>query len=130
MSDISSNSLTPTEKMCRIDAHLSHVWMVRTFLKHSDEAIEEDELRSIQRTLYDVMLAMGPTWKAQDPEAYLRQIRKKLSKLRAASEQFIQLQPEISTHTNFQMAAQSLRQAILEIETTIQTVTDQGLAHE
>ena len=51
MSDMPPNLLTPTEKMCRIDAMLSHVWMVRTFLKHSDEAIEEDELQIIQRTL-------------------------------------------------------------------------------
>jgi cob(I)alamin adenosyltransferase len=124
MSNIPSNTQTSADTMRHIDALLSHVWMVRTFLKHSDEAIEEDELQRIQRTLYDVMLAMGPTWKAQEPEAYLRQMRKKLSKLRAASEQFIQLQPEISSHTNFQMAAQSLRQAVLEIETTIQTVTE------
>jgi cob(I)alamin adenosyltransferase len=109
--------------MRRIDAMLSHVWMVRTFLKHSDEALEEDELRDVQRTLYDVMLALGPAWQAQEPDAYLRQMRKKMGRLRAASEQFTQIQPEISTHTNFQMAAQSLRQAVLEIETTLKEST-------
>ena len=109
--------------MRQIDALLSHVWMVRTFLKHSDEALEEDNLRGVQRALYDVMLALGPAWQAQEPNAYLRQMSKKLGRLRAASEQFTLLQPEISTHTNFQMAAQSLRQAVLEIEKTLQVVS-------
>jgi len=104
------------EAMQQIEALLSHVWMVRTFLKHSDEAEEEEELCDVQRTLYDVLLAMGPAWRAQDPDAYLRQMRKKQGRLIAATEQFTQLQPEISTHTNFQMAVQSLHQAVHEIE--------------
>ena len=36
--------MTPEDVMCRVDALLSHVWMVRTFLKHSEEAEEDEEL--------------------------------------------------------------------------------------
>jgi cob(I)alamin adenosyltransferase len=102
--------------MQRIDTVLSHVWMVRAFLKHSEEAEEDDELREVHRTLYDYMLALGGPLKAGDAEAYLKQARKKLSKLRKATELFLEIQPEVSTHTNFQMAAQSLKTAVAKID--------------
>lgn len=101
--------------MHRIDALLAHVWMVRTFLKHSEEAEEDDELRDVHRALYDYLLALGESWKAQDADAYLRQAKKKYSKLRRATDQFCTIQPEISSHTNFQMAAASLRTAVDQI---------------
>jgi len=66
----------------RIDELCSHLWMVRTFLKHSEEH-EEDE--------------------------------KKLRKLKNADELFQEIQPEISSHTNFQMAAVSLRLTVAQI---------------
>lgn len=101
--------------MCRIDAELSHVWMVRTFLKHCDEAEVEEQLQDIQRMLYDAMHALGSPWQQQDAEAYLRQIRKKFAKLRQTADQFEEIQPEISTHTNFRMAALSLHEAVRRI---------------
>ena len=42
-----------TDLMQRIDALLSHVWMVRTFLKHSEEAEDDERLCVVQRDLYD-----------------------------------------------------------------------------
>lgn len=102
--------------MQHVDALLSHVWMVRTFIKHSEELEDDPELSDVQRTLYDFMLALGTAWKAQDAEAYLRQAKKKLSKLRQATNDFEELQPEVSTHMNFQMAVRSLKQAVEEIE--------------
>lgn len=101
--------------MHRVDELLSHVWMVRTFLKHSEEAEEDDELMEIVRELYDYTLALGAPWNEKNAAEYLKQARKKLAKLRAATEHFEKLQPEISTHTNFQMAARSLRAAVGEI---------------
>lgn len=101
--------------MARLDALLSHVWMVRTFLKHSEEAEEDDELAEVHRTLYDYAHALGPASKSGDTETYLKQAKKKLSKLKQATELFLEIQPEISSHTNFQMAAQSLRAAVTEI---------------
>ena len=108
-------TLSPDDLMYRIDTLLSHVWMVRTFLKHSEEAEEDDELCEVHRALYDFTLALGGPLKARDAEAYLKQAKKKYSKLRKATELFLEIQPEISWHTNFQMAATSLKSAVDEI---------------
>ncbi|MEL7497987.1 MAG: amidohydrolase [Planctomycetota bacterium] len=106
---------TEAERVAEIDGVLSHVWMVRTFLKHSEEAEEDDELREVHRVLYDYMLALGGPLKDGDHAKYLKQAKKKLKKLKAADELFQEIQPEISSHTNFQMAATSLRRAIKRV---------------
>jgi len=109
----------PTSSMQRIDALLSHVWMVRTFLKHSEEAEDDDDLCDVHRALYDYMLALGAPLQERDETAYFKLARKKLSKLKKAVELFDEIQPEISSHTNFQMAALSLRTAVAEVETLL-----------
>ena len=116
------------EAMQRIDLLLSHVWMVRTFLKHSDEAITDDELRDVHRGLYDYMLALGKPWKNQDAAAYIKQAKKKLRKLMVAVNLFDEIQPEISDHTNFKMARRSLNAAVSEIRQIVKsaTATDHG----
>ena len=108
--------MTTDERMQRIDALVAHMWMVRTFLKHSEEAEEDDELRDVHRVLYDFMLSLGEAWTAQDAEAYLRQANKKLAKCRQAVELFEEIQPDVSAHMNFKMARSSLRTAFNEIE--------------
>ncbi|MBB74130.1 MAG: amidohydrolase [Planctomycetaceae bacterium] len=104
--------MTNESLMHQIDTLLSHVWMVRTFLKHSEEAQEDDELREVHRGLYDYMLALGGPYRDKDEQAYLKQARKKLTKLRRTVDLFLEVQPEISSHTNFLMAAQSLSAAV------------------
>jgi hypothetical protein len=69
------------------------------------------------------MLALGPPLQAGDADAYLKQVRKKLGKLKRASQQFREIQPEISTHTNFQMAVRSLTTAVEQIEQVVQAVS-------
>lgn len=108
-------SMSPHDLMLAVDARLAHVWMVRAFLKHSDEAQEDDELAEVHRELYDYMLALGGPLKEGNAEEYLKLARKKLGKLKKATEKFAQLQPQISTHTNFQMAVVSLRTAVGEV---------------
>ena len=103
------------ELMRQLDIQLSHIWMVRTFLKHSDEAEEDEELALVHRRLYDFSLALGSHLSAGDAEGYLRQAKKKWRRLREAGELFTEIQPEISNHTNFKMAAMSLQQAISEV---------------
>ena len=101
--------------MGEIDGWISHVWMVRTFLKHSDEATDDEELAEIHRGLYDFMLALGPSLDSQDAERYLKIARKKIGKLRATANAFRELQPEVSGHMNFCMAAKSLTLAVQQI---------------
>ena len=104
-----------SELMHQLDVQLSHVWMVRTFLKHSDEAEDDEELALVHRRLYDFSLALGSHLNAGDAEGYLRKANKKWRRLREACELFTEIQPEISNHTNFKMAALSLRKAVSEI---------------
>ena len=110
------------ERMHAIDALVAHVWMVRTFLKHSDEAAEDEELASVHRDLYDFMLALGPALDAGDPAAYLKIATKKLGKLRRAMELYTEIQPEVSGHMNFKMAAQSLRIAVGQIVELVEEI--------
>ena len=113
--------MTPAEKMERLDALFSHIWMVRTFLKHSDEASEDEELSEVHRDLYDAMHSLGLSYKSGDAEEYLRQLQKKFTKLKRAVEVFAEIQPQISTHTNFQMAKRSLVTALSEIEAIVKS---------
>ena len=111
------------EQVARIDGLLSHVWMVRAFLKHCEEAEEDDELNDVQRTLYDYMLALGAPLQSGDHAKYLKQAKKKLKKLVAAKDLFEEIQPEISSHTNFKMAAASLSQSVAQIESILTSQT-------
>lgn len=108
------------DRVAELDGVLSHVWMVRTFLKHSEEAEEDDELREVHRVLYDYMLALGQPLRNGDHAKYLKQAKKKLKKLKAATELFEEIQPEISSHTNFQMSAVSLRRAVNRVAELIE----------
>ena len=104
------------ELMREVDGWLSHVWMVRAFLKHSDEATDDEELADIHRGLYDFMLALGPSLDAGDAVRYLRIARKKIGKLRRTTALFQELQPEFSGHMNFRMAAKSLSIAVQRVD--------------
>jgi cob(I)alamin adenosyltransferase len=101
--------------MARLEQLFSHIWMVRTFLKHSEEAEGDEELRDVHRQLYDVMLSLGPALEAGDAEVYLRQTKKKWKRLNTAAALFSEIQPEVSQHTNFQMAVRSLNSCVAEI---------------
>jgi hypothetical protein len=120
--------MSPHDLMLALDAQLAHVWMVRAFLKHSDEAEESEELCEIHRALYDYMLALGGPLKDSNAEEYLKLARKKVSKLRRAAESFAALQPQVSTHTNFQMAVASLNTAVSEIQRLLSSGGNEALA--
>jgi hypothetical protein len=107
--------MTPNELMQEIDRQLAHVWMVRAFIKHSEEAAEDEELAEVHRELYDYMLALGGPLKEASAGEYLKLATKKYAKLKKATQQFAQIQPEISQHTNFIMAVASLTKAVSEI---------------
>ena len=81
---------------------MSHAWMIRTFVKHSDEVEDFPQLNEMARTIFDVFRAVET--QIHDPAGYFRTVRKKLSKLQAAAEQFAKDAWHASTHTNFQQA--------------------------
>nr|WP_146391470.1 amidohydrolase [Allorhodopirellula solitaria] len=108
-------------KIHGIDDQVTHVWMVRTFLKHCDEAEDDEDLREIVRDLYDFILAVGPVDDSVDPATYLKMAKKKLRRLVGATELYEQIQPEVSGHTNFVMAARSLRLAVDRIAASIRS---------
>ena len=118
--------MEPAERVQKIDELLSHVWMVRTFIKHSEEAEEDDELNEVHRVLYDYMLALGGPLQSDDHEKYLKLASKKLKKLQNATNLFLEIQPEISSHTNFQMAVQSLNGAVAEIAAVLELDSTPG----
>ena len=114
------DSDAPMERVRAIDTELTHIWMVRTFLKHADESEDDGDLRAIVRDLYDFILAVGPLDEVEDPAVYLKMAKKKLSRLRKATELYEEIQPEVSGHTNFVMAARSLRAAVNRITPLVQ----------
>lgn len=114
------DSDAPMERVRAIDTELTHIWMVRTFLKHADESEDDEDLRAIVRDLYDFILAVGPLDEVEDPAVYLKMAKKKLSRLRKATELYEEIQPEVSGHTNFVMAARSLRAAVNRITPLVQ----------
>jgi len=115
--------VTDEERMTEIDTLLSHVWMVRTFIKHAEETEEDDDLKDIQRDLYDFMLALGQPLRERDSATYLKMARKKLRKLKAATELFLEVQPEISNHTTFEMSTISLKTAVAQIATLLEPLS-------
>src|SRR5436190_22811788 len=100
--------MCPADLMHTIDTQLSHVWMVRAFIKHSEEAAEDEELAEVHRELDDYMLALGGPLKEGNAEEYLKLAKKKFSKLKKATEHFDRIQPEVSQHTNCFRAVASL----------------------
>ena len=84
------------DRVRAIDQQVSHIWMVRTFLKHADEAEDDEDLRDIVRDLYDFILAVGPVDEVDDPAVYLKMAKKKLRRLTRATELYEEIQPEVS----------------------------------
>ena len=115
-------NLTPAEAMERINTIVAHAWMVRTFLKHAPEFEEDVERMEIPRTIFDFARAIETRYAAQDADGFLKMVRKKLSKLRSAADQFATDQPNISNHTNFQQAAVSLTGCVNGIQEVLDSL--------
>jgi len=111
-----SSTFTPAEAMERINTVVAHAWMVRTFLKHAPEFEEDVERMEVPREIFDFARAVETRYVQRDADGYLKMVRKKLAKFRAAAERFASQQPDISNHTNFQQAAVSLSGCVRAIE--------------
>src|SRR5204863_3990596 len=95
-------TLSAEHAVARCQTILAHAWMVRTFVKHSPEVEEFPELMGIVRNVFDLCRSVES--RVSDPPAYIHQLRKKLSKLKAAAAQFALDAPVASDHTNFRQA--------------------------
>lgn len=112
--------LTADQAMERIDALLSHAWMVRNFLKHADEIAEDAEMLEVHRMIFDYCRAVEPSLQRKDAAEYVRRARGKLSKLKRQAEYFAREYRRVTDHTNWQMAARSLSTVVADIEAVLQ----------
>jgi hypothetical protein len=113
----------PSATAEQIDGLFAHLWMVRTFVKHAPEAEDFPELMQVVRAIFDASRAIEAH--RQDPADYLRMVKKKRAKLRAAAEQFKKDAPLASDHTNFKMAVRSLDAALDALDKLVAT-SEQG----
>jgi hypothetical protein len=111
--------MTPEEAMERLNTILAHAWMVRTFLKHSEEIQEDPEMLEVHRMIFDYCRAVEPAYERKDAKEYLHRIKGKLPKLRKQAEFFAANFRRVTDHTNYQMAALSLSGCVREIEEVI-----------
>ncbi len=102
------------ELVARTHQVVAHAWVVRAFVRHSAEAEDFPELQEIGRAIFDLARALET--RADDPAGLLRMLGKKLSKFKLAVNQFVSEVPGISTHTNFAMAAVSMRACVEDFE--------------
>lgn len=114
--------MSPEAAMERINLLLSHAWMVRNFLKHADEVQEDAEMLDVHRMIFDYSRAVEPSYQRKDAAEYLRRAKGKLSKLRKSAEFFAENYRRVSDHTNFQMAATSLKFVVEQIEEVLAKV--------
>ena len=101
-----------------VDKVFAHLWMVRTFVKHSQEVEDFPELMQVVRAIFDASRAVETH--RQDPADYLRMVKKKRAKLKAAADQFRKDAPLASDHTNFKMAVRSLDAALEALDRLLQ----------
>jgi len=107
------------EAVGEIEPLLSHLWMVRTFLKHAEEIQDSLEMLEIPRTLFDVIRATEPALQAGDHARYIHKLRGKMNRLREARDYLVAQYSVYSDHTNYQMAARSLDAATKAIEAVL-----------
>ena len=112
--DETAASITPSEAVQRCQVIFAHAWMVRTFVKHSDEVENFPELMQVVRTVFDTCRALEP--KCSEPAEYLATLRTKISKLKQAATQFGKDAPVASDHENFRQALMSLDGCVAQLE--------------
>ena len=108
----------------RCDEIMSHAWMVRTFVKHSEEVEdypELDGLMGIARTIFDACRALET--QVNDPPKYLHMLRKKIGRLKKATVDFERDAKQVSVHTNYVMAIRSTQICVRELDELLELGT-------
>jgi hypothetical protein len=104
----------------KLDDLMAHAWMVRTFVKHSEEVEQFPELMQVVRAIFDIARALET--RRGDPVGRLAMLKKKLPKLRRAAEQFRRDAPLASIHENYRQAVRSLDACIAGLEALVASV--------
>ncbi|MEM7811862.1 MAG: amidohydrolase [Planctomycetota bacterium] len=104
---------TLPDVVARCELVISHAWMVRTFVKHSEEVEDYPELYDCARAIFDAARALET--RVDDPPQYLRMLAKKLPKLRKAAAKFRGDAAEASGHMNWQQAVISLDACVADL---------------
>lgn len=105
--------MSPTDIVVCCEQVMAHAWMVRTFVKHSEEAEEFPELMQLARIVFDVARALET--RLDDPAGYFRMLRKKIGRLSRAADAFRVEAPEASGHMNFKQAVVSMDACVAEL---------------
>ncbi len=103
--------------ICRCDQVMAHAWMVRTFIKHSEEVEDFPELMGVARVVFDLSRALET--RIDDPPSYLKMLQKKIAKLKKAAREFEKDAPLASTHTNFKQAVYSMNTCCEQLQSLL-----------
>jgi hypothetical protein len=122
--------MSPAEAVERLNVVLAHLWMVRTYLKHADEVVNDEELIEVPRLLYDSIRAVEPALLKGDHATYLRRLKGKLPKLRKIADLFAREYKRVSAHTNFEMASVSLSGAVRRMEEIFAAIRSEPIVPE
>jgi len=122
--------MSPADAAERLNVLLAHLWMVRTYLKHADEVVNDEELIEVPRLLYDSIRAVEPAYLKGDTATYLRRLKGKLPKLRKGAELFAREYKRVSAHTNFEMASLSLSGAVRQMEEIFAAIQSEPIVPE
>ena len=114
--------MTQQEAVERLTIIFAHAWMVRRFLKHAEEIEDDVDMLKVHRMIYDYIRATEPSRERGDHKEFLRRAKSKLPKLRRVSEYFSQEWKNVSSHTNFEMAALSLAGCVKQIDEILASV--------
>ncbi len=104
---------TLDEVIARCQQVMSHAWMVRTFVKHSEEIDDYPDLQGIVRTVFDAARALET--QVHDPASYFKMLTKKLGRLKKANDEFAKQVQVASEHTNFKQAVISINACVEEL---------------
>jgi len=112
-----SDALTLQNIVDRCEEVMTHAWMVRTFVKHSEETEDYPELpglMGIVRGVFDTTRALET--RIEEPASYLHMLRKKIGKLKKAAQDFERDAAQVSIHTNWVIAVRSLNLCVRDLE--------------
>jgi hypothetical protein len=122
--------MSPAEAIERLNVLLAHLWMVRTYLKHADEVMEDEQLVEVPRLLYDSIRAVEPAFLNGDHATYLRRLKGKLPKLRRCADMYAREWKRVSAHTNFEMASFSFSGAVRQMEEVFAAIQSEPIEPE